>query len=319
MTFAANIRPVELRKDLSAVADLIELCFAENMDPEGKDYIRHIRQIARGLGNFLLEGTTPENSQLPFHGYVWEENGTIIGNLTLIRVRKKDQGTYFIANVAVHPDYRGRGIAHQLTDRAISHVSEHGGNRIFLQVRDDNPVAIHIYQVDGFEEMTRRTTWFLDEKVKAKDLQPGQVQVTARKKEDWQQQKLWLRDTYPESIAWNLPFHLERLAPGFINWLNMFLNGGNIRNWSARKNGALIGTATWENGFSSSDYLWLASSPVWEEEAIAALLPAACRSFFLTKKFLVNYPAGRGVEAFKGSGMQELHTLIWMSKVISDE
>lgn len=52
-------------------------------------------------------------------GFVWEENGQIIGNLSLIPSTKGGRRVVVIANVAVHPDHRRRGIAHELTQRAL--------------------------------------------------------------------------------------------------------------------------------------------------------------------------------------------------------
>jgi len=54
-----RIRPIEIRRYLPAIADLIETAFAEQMDDEGRDYLRHIRQIAKGVGAFILDGNTP--------------------------------------------------------------------------------------------------------------------------------------------------------------------------------------------------------------------------------------------------------------------
>ncbi|NMC17549.1 MAG: hypothetical protein GYA38_04030, partial [Chloroflexi bacterium] len=41
-----RIRPIEIQRDLPAIADLIETAFAEQMDDEGRDYLRHLRHIA---------------------------------------------------------------------------------------------------------------------------------------------------------------------------------------------------------------------------------------------------------------------------------
>lgn len=314
--FDPHIRPIELRRDLASIADLIDLCFAAHMDAEGRDYIRHVRQIARGLGNFFAEGTTPENSQLPFHGYVWEENGVIIGNLTLIQVRKLDRRTYLIANVAVHPDWRGRRIGRLLTERAIAHVRVHGGQKIHLQVRVDNPSAVHIYQELGFEEMARRTTW-VPGKEPFPVLESGDdVLVTKRRREEWPQQKEWLRAIYPYSLTWNLPFSMERLKPGFWNWLSIFLNGGNLRGWSVLKNGLNIGTAVWESGFSGCDYVWLGTTGNCENEAIGSLLPVVLRTVSRPGRININYPAAHALDVFHNAGMVEEHTLIWMTKAI---
>lgn len=311
--FDPHIRAIQLRKDLLPVADLIEMCFADHMDAEGRDYIHHVRQIARGLGNFFAEGTTPENSQLPFHGYLWEEDGKIIGNLTLIQVRKVVPGTYLIANVAVHPDWRGKGIARQLTERAIAHVKEHHGDRIHLQVREDNPSAIHIYEELGFRETARRTTWIRLKNKSLPELPIGEIQVVKRKSIDWPLQKEWLRRIYPWELTWNLPFSMEKIKPGFWNWMDIFINGGNIRAWSAYQGQELIGTAVWDSGPAGTDYVWLGPSPRWEEEALDALLPVIIRNVSQPQRISINYPAGRGVGAFYRAGISVEHTLIWMS------
>lgn len=314
--FDSHIRAIELRRDLASIADLIDLCFADHMDAEGRDYIRHVRQIARGLGNYFTEGTTPENSQLPFHGYVWEENGTIIGNLTLIQVRKIDRRTYLIANVAVHPDWRGRGIGRLLTERAIAHVRAHGGQKIHLQVRVDNPSAVHIYQDLGFEELARRTTWVPGKAPLSVPESSNKNLVTKRRREEWAQQKEWLRTIYPYNLTWNLPFSMERLKPGFWNWFSVFLNGGNIRGWSVLKNGMNIGTAVWESGFSGCDYVWLGTSVDDESEAIGSLLPVVLKTVSRPGRININYPAAHALNAFRNAGMVEEHTLIWMTKAI---
>ncbi len=317
--FDPRIRPIVLRKDLLEIADLIDLCFSENMDAEGRDYLRHIRQIARGLGGFLVEGTTPENSQLPFHGYLWEENGRIIGNLTLIQVRKVDRYTYLIANVAVHPDWRGRGIGTQLTERAIAHVREHGGRKIHLQVRSDNPTAIHIYRELGFEETARRTTWVWNPEMKSITERGGEIQVAKRRKDEWSEQKEWLRRIYPWSLTWNLPFNMERIKPGFWHFLEVLLEGGYLKGWSAYQGGKDIGTAVWESGASGSDYVWIGSVPEWENEVIHALLPVVLRNINQPQRISINYPEGQAREAFIRSGMKEELTLIWMAENISPE
>lgn len=317
--FDPRIRPIVLRKDLLEIADLIDLCFSENMDAEGRDYLRHIRQIARGLGGFLVEGTTPENSQLPFHGYLWEENGRIIGNLTLIQVRKVDRYTYLIANVAVHPDWRGRGIGTQLTERAIAHVREHGGRKIHLQVRSDNPTAIHIYRELGFEETARRTTWVWNPEMKSMPERSGEILVAKRRKDEWSEQKEWLRRIYPWSLTWNLPFNMERIKPGFWHFLEVLLEGGYLKGWSAYQGGKDIGTAVWESGASGSDYVWIGSVPEREDEAIHALLPVVLHNINQPQRISINYPEGQAREAFIRSGMKEELTLIWMAENISPE
>lgn len=47
-----HIRRFDIRRDLNMVADLVELCFADSLDADGRRYIRQMRSTARHP-NFL--------------------------------------------------------------------------------------------------------------------------------------------------------------------------------------------------------------------------------------------------------------------------
>ncbi|MRR29319.1 N-acetyltransferase [bacterium] len=312
-----HIRAIDLKKDLSKIADLVDISFSDHMDAEGMDYLHHMRQTAKSALYLQYAGTSPENSSYPFHGYVWEEKGNVIGNLTLIYLRRKAKRVYFIANVAVHPDYRGRGIAHQLTERALRHVAEHQGSTVYLQVRDDNPTAMHIYQAAGFDEIAHRTTWMFDGSLATRNHATASAKVSIPRHEDWEQQKTWLCDIYPPSISWNLSFHLNTLEPGFYSWVHRLLNGNQVRHWAIHSENRLHGVLSWEKGPFQSDSLWLATSPLWEEEIIATLIPTAFHAISKPMRVNLNYPAARAVDAFHQAGMKEHLTLVWMKKTLT--
>jgi len=311
-----HIRPIDLKRDLVKVADLVDLSFADHMDAEGHDYLQHMRQTARSALFLSYAGTSPENSAYPFHGYVWDEEGDVIGNLTLIYLRRKDRRVYFIANVAVHPDHRGRGIARQLTERALRHVAEHQGSTVYLQVRDDNPTAMHIYQAAGFDEIARRTTWVFDSHAVISKPNSGSSRVCKPRLDDWEQQKTWLNEIYPPAISWNLSFHLNNLQPGFNSWFQRLFSGNQVRHWAVRTDNRLHGVLSWEKGPFKSDSLWMATSPLWEEEIVTTLLPSAFHGIPKPLRAALNYPAGRAVDTFHRAGMKEHLTLVWMKKVI---
>jgi len=309
-----HIRPVQLRRDLPQIADLVEICFAPYLDAEGRDYVRHIRTAARDYAGYILDNSTPESSSLPFHGYVWIENNRIIGNLTLIVIRRYLKHAYFVANVAVHPEHRGQGIARKLTDRAIAHVRVNGGKTIYLQVRSENTVAQQLYLTHGFEEITRRTQWIY---------RPGQdkvaetlegIKVSKRRKEDWAQQLDWLKALFPPELAWNFPVQIEKLEPTLGNTIDNLMNGVYQRSWSAYDSNKLIGNATLMRRGEPNDPVWLATTPAWEDKAIRGLLPEIQRHVLAPHRLTVNYPAGRGIDAFRAAGMVESNTLIWMKR-----
>ena len=51
------IRQVQTRRDVAAIADLVELCFAEYMDPDGREYLRYLRRIS--MQSFGLVADSP--------------------------------------------------------------------------------------------------------------------------------------------------------------------------------------------------------------------------------------------------------------------
>jgi ribosomal-protein-alanine N-acetyltransferase len=61
--------------------------------------------------------------------------------------------------IAVHPDYRGRGIGHALLRRFIADAEARGAVRQFLEMRDGNP-ADSLYRRAGFEPIGRRRNYY---------------------------------------------------------------------------------------------------------------------------------------------------------------
>ena len=75
-----NIRALNVLRDLSTVADLIELCFANTMDNDGQRYLSDMRRASRDSGFLRWADHVAETTSLPLTGYVWEENNKIVGN-----------------------------------------------------------------------------------------------------------------------------------------------------------------------------------------------------------------------------------------------
>ena len=309
----SHIRKVNVRRDLQEIADLIELCFAATLDDDGRDYLRHLRTAARDMAYLSWLQSAAERIATPLYGYVWEEDNRIIGNLSLVPMTRFGRITYLIANVAVHPQYRRRGIGRQLTQTAIDHLRRRGIESAWLQVRDDNPVAVHLYQSLGFQERARRTTWQSSASPAQTHLRAEGVTVHKRKLQDWGQQSALLQQIYPPEVAWNLPIKFSRLSPSPLNQVLRWLQNEPQQSWTARSGETPIGYLTWEPSRSSSDCLWLAAEPQHDEAAILSLLPHARRVLSRRGRPLsVNYPAGRGSEAFLRAGFAHHQTLIWM-------
>jgi len=313
-----HIRQLDIRRDLLPVADLIELCFASTLDADGREYLRQIRRAAVDPAYLRWVPGALERVSQPLFGYIWEQDRRIVGNLSLIPIYKYNRWIYLIANVAVHPDYRHNGIARELTQRALEHIREHGVSSAWLQVRDDNPAAHHLYRATGFVERSRRTTWVNQYNPPAPVLDG--ISITSRRSSDWEQQLAWLKSTYPPESTWNMPFEPERFNPGFWVQLWRWFNGEAQEHWVARRDNPSrpLGYATWEPQRALSDLIYIAAPQETEDDAIRALLPEAARFLSSRRTNLnVNYPAGRATRAFNDCGFTMLNTLIWMERRLS--
>jgi len=120
---------------VTQIADLEKLCFS---DPWSEN------SIASELGNKLslwlvaLEGDT-------VIGYVGSQ--TVLGWTDMM-------------NVAVHPDFRRRGVGKALVEKLIVKLKEQGSECLTLEVRLSNESAKSLYYGLGFTEVGRRKNYY---------------------------------------------------------------------------------------------------------------------------------------------------------------
>lgn len=67
-------------------------------------------------------------------------------------------------NVAVHPDYRRRGIARELVMGLVAALGEKGVHSLALEVRASNAPAIALYEQLGFIQVGRRPNYYRNPK-----------------------------------------------------------------------------------------------------------------------------------------------------------
>ena len=84
--------------------------------------------------------------------------GTPVGYMGLWDIL--DEG--HVTNIAVHPDYRNRGIATALVDRMIEETEKRDIGAITLEVRRSNDIAIGLYKKFGFKEAGIRKRYYSD-------------------------------------------------------------------------------------------------------------------------------------------------------------
>ncbi|UCD39222.1 MAG: ribosomal protein S18-alanine N-acetyltransferase [Fidelibacterota bacterium] len=89
-------------------------------------------------------------------GFVAEDEGLVVGFLT--GMMGVDE--FLLHNVAVHPDFRDRGIGRKLIEAAEELCLENEFQRILLEVREDNEIARHLYLSMGFEAVGTRKDYY---------------------------------------------------------------------------------------------------------------------------------------------------------------
>jgi ribosomal protein S18 acetylase RimI-like enzyme len=307
------LRPLNILRDLPAVADLIELCFHTTMDSEGRGHIREMRRSANNP-NFLKWAVHAVDSvSLPLSGFVWEDAGQVVGNVSLIPFNKNDQRIYLIANVATHPNYRNRGIARQLTASAMQAARAKNATAIWLNVRTDNPAAISVYKNLGFWDEAIRTQWRASASSAFPAMSPMGVQIIPRQNPDWKQQSEWMAHAYPERLNWYAKIDLKNFAPGIFNSAFRFLSDINMQHWSAYKGNDLLAVISMQSSYGQNNSLWLATHPALNDhEAIKLLLAYVRRKLSGYRTCSFEYPADECDSAIEDAGFIRTRTLVWM-------
>lgn len=151
---SSGARPINLNRDIPEVLELLEIVFGESLRSEG----------SLAASNVGLDASLPFLYRFNLGltrlspGFVWEENGRIVGNATLLRTKLRDR--YLVVNVAVHPDFRRQGIARRLMEAIKEQVQAEGGHFILLQVVKDNYPAVDLYKSLNFRVLGSVTSWY---------------------------------------------------------------------------------------------------------------------------------------------------------------
>lgn len=308
-----HLRPFDIRRDLGAVADLVELCFADTLDPDGRDYLARMRSAASSTS---IVGMAKGWASVPMAGFVWEEDGRIVGNASLIPYFLTGRRSFLIANVAVHPEYRRRGIARRLTEKAVAYTRERGCPAAWLHVRAENQGALQLYRSLGFQDRAVRTTWMGNPDYAAAENPPG-IRFISPGGQHWPLLSAWLRSSYPPELSWHMPFHQNNLRPGFFGFISRFLYNTYIHQWGALRGGRLMAAAAWQATGSHANVIWLAAPPDGENEVVRLLLEHVRHHAPTRRALALDYPAGQNDQAIRNAGFVEQQTLVWMSLTFS--
>lgn len=311
---AQRLRPFDVRRDLKPVADLVEKCFEDTLDPDGRSYLQQMRAAAGSPTFMRWAASAAEWASVPLTGYVWEEDGQLVGNINLIPYRVRGKRYFLIANVAVDPAYRRRGIARSLTLRAIDHARRREAPSVWLHVRDQNEAAFHLYTSLGFAERARRTTWINEQPAPPFELPLG-LRLLPVQSRHWPSIENWFRSRYPLELSWHLPINLNLLKPGILGSLNRAIAGAGVWQRVLLRDEQPAGAVALQSSRSFADHLWLALPERLADTAAYTLLVYARRYLPGRRALSLDYPAGQYGDAIQAAGFREHQTLVWMEKV----
>ena len=307
-----KIRRFDLARDGEIVADLIEEAFGLKNDPDGQNVLIQMRENARRL---------KQASWIPLSGsalgFVWEIEGRLVGNVSLLPFTQEAHRIHLLANVAVAPAYRGQGIGKALTSQALRYSRQVGVRELWLQVKRDNDSAIRMYGHLGFSQEHCLDVWKKSAAQNANRRHhyryPSLYELRNREFGDWQSQAEWLRRNYPPDTRWYSVLDFGNLPPWA--WLNPLRWGKliDLQQFSLCVGQTLTAVLSLQRTPLRSDNLYIAAPQTSSEsEHVGVLLAKFLEEHWTGKPLTVEYPTGRASSGFESSGFNLARTLLWM-------
>lgn len=301
-----GLRPIDSRRDMAALADLMEAGFGGALDPEGRRLIAEMRSFGRAgwlgwmAGRFFLP---PAAYPL---GYVWSEADRLVGNASILPVDLR--GTrWVVANVAVLPEFRRRGIARSMVVACLDLARRRRASEVMLQVEPENSAAVRLYEQLGFVTVRVRTQFRRPAgpppRISPDDARP-------RTAAEWREHYRLAATAYPEGLLWPVPLQARLFRPELLPGL---LGLAGQRHWvsveAGRIRAGLTARADWDPTFWR---LIVVTSPEARGRVESGLIAAALQGLEADHGAVLDYPAGGADEMLRALGFLPERTLAWM-------
>ncbi len=312
---SSGLRPVDLRHDLGRIATLMELCFGETLDAGGRGTMREMQMLSRSSFLQWIVGSVAPAWQF---GYVWVEDGRLVGNVST-QPAEADRQAWLIANVAIHPDYRRRGIARALTEAAVRLAAEHRATRALLQVNHDNMGARQLYDSLGFQLVTTRTVWERVGRFQPQPLSVPGVEIRPERSTEWVSSFEFASRFRPEGFLWPQPLRLAEWQPSWRRWLMQLFSGRREERWAAvdSASGRLAGLFRLSLMFGPVDHIDLLIRPDWQTRLERPMLIAAVRRLHGRHwPVRLDYPFDQAEAPLRELGFRPTQSLVWMQKTL---
>lgn len=300
----SGLRPVNLRTDLLPLADLIEIAFADTMDSSGRAAVREMRSLSRlgpGLGMLLGMNDLAQGVSL---GFVWLEDNRIVGNTSIYPANVPTGPSWIIANVAVHPSYRGRGIAHRLVQASLDMLRQRNRGRkisAVLQVDADNAIARHIYEQLGFVAERSWTQWRRSSTARTpQPFHDPSIYITRRRAREWRAEYALaqrLRPATQGGMGWLRPLHPSLFRRSLLASARDMISLRSFERLVIRGENDDLRAVMWvESGFAASSVqLTLMVEPAYQGVYDEALINLLTRRYSLRSTLAIEHPSDEAV------------------------
>jgi ribosomal protein S18 acetylase RimI-like enzyme len=306
-----HIRQIDPWRDGRAVANLLETSFHDEIiDDSGHRMIQSLRNY--GVFDALAFGFGT--------GFVWMENGELIGNASVQR-NATHRDIWIIGNVATHVAHRNRGIGRAIVEACIHYAIARGARRMALQADETNKPALHLYEKLGFER-AGAVTHYLRSPVRVRPVET-QTSPSAIRTARWSDRaQVWTlaRRNLPELLTFAEPFDKRIYQLGF-RWSLVNALNGNVEQWhvsDALQRGCLIGAVRTRVNFEGSNHhLELMLSDEAGISEGVALIERALQRFekYISRPIYAaqSRPHGASHAAFQEMNFQPTRTLVHMN------
>ncbi len=281
-----GVRPLNLSRDTTQVVRLLNLVFGPTIEQEGQ------RLLDGSLATGAFMARINQMTQTASPGFVWEEDRRIVGNVSLMS--SPVSGRYLIANVAVHPDFRRRGIGRVLMERAMEAVVQKRGRAVLLQVRDDNAEAIRLYQSLAFKLVGTMSSWQASaHQLNELNQHSSGLIIRPLARSEWEEAIQLDRTVTPPDLDWPEPLPYDIYKSGFWRWFYNLVNGRQVETWTTVRQGQIAGLAQITSEFGRPHQLRVRVAPEWQTELTRPLLAKLLRrlGYMRYRAVIMDHPA----------------------------
>lgn len=217
-----SIRPFRAPNDLQTLADIIPKAFQypENeawsiQEDEVENLVDSMQSIRKIWWVFRTLQIFVPMLKDALRGFVWEEDGQVVGSVNVLRQGRTDQWT--IGNVAVLPEYRRRGIARQLVEQSIEYAKGREAKTIILDVVAGNVPAYELYEKLGFEHYSGSQELFLEKDVHVSNITLSSAYRLERLKfSEWEPRYEIAKRLTPDEVQHYKPVEKKRYQMPFL-------------------------------------------------------------------------------------------------------